>query len=590
MNAPWGIPPVSAQHEETTFEQVFPRRLGLLALVAGLLGLAILLRVVLLLLSPTRQTLVEMAETRRVFSPGPRPRGLIFDAQGNLLAGVRLRHEVNVRPSRMPDKADFARVASNVLGLPIEEVWQKLNLDTESWVLLSYDVTDAQVEQLEEKYEDVDWLSIAPVPVRDYPEGSLASNVLGFVRAADQKGVYGVEQWYDALLEPPEREQMLPLDPSLVDTFDWQPHERYLVLTIQRALQAEVERLLDQYVEQQNALGGAVVVLDVHTGAVLAMASAPRPDLNRYDETVSFAMRPTGFNRAIDFPYEPGSVFKVVVMAAALDAGLVDENTIYNDIGVESAFNGSPVYNWDRQGHGQVTMQACLQYSLNTCLAWVAKQFGAPEKFYAYLQAFGIGKYTGVDLAGENPGFLPRPGVERWSHSDWVRQGFGQALSVTPLQMAVAAAAIANGGYLMTPYVVQEIHVDGFVHRREPEVVRQVIDEDTARKISQWLIPWDDGEAVLGRVEGYTIAGKTGTAEVPLEGVGYASGLSNASYVGWLPVDDPQVVIYVWLERPDGYWASKVVAPLFSEVAERVAVHLGIPPDNVRRTLVQRQP
>lgn len=592
MNTPWEMPTGAASQEEASFERRFPRRLGLMALAAGLLALAIVLRVVLLLLGPTRETLLEMAEQKRVTYQGAEPRGLILDADGNVLAGIRLRHEVSVDQTRIPDKASFARDVAPRLGLTPEEVLQKFQRASGAvWVLLAMDVPEEQANKLREAFKDIPWFSLTDVPVRDYPEGSLASNVLGFVQAADQRGTLGVEQRYDALLAPAERVRSFPVDPSLAETMDWQPHERALVLTIHRALQAEVEGLLDRYVHEQNAAGGAVVVLDVHTGAVLVMASSPRPNLSDYDETVDYAMQPHGrFNRAIDSPYEPGSVFKVLVMAAALDAGVVDKTTVYNDMGIESAFNGPPVYNWDRKGHGQVTMPACLQYSLNTCLAWVVKQFPSENAFYSYLQAFGIGQYTGIDLAGENPGFLPRPGVAQWSRSEWVRQGFGQAVDVTPLQMAVAAAAIANGGYLMVPYVVQEIRVDGYVYHRDPEVVRQVISEKTARLMSQWLVPWDDGEAARGRLPGYTIAGKTGTAEKVVDGVGYDPDLSNASYVGWLPADDPQVVVYAWLETPKGYWASQVVAPLFREVAERVAVFLGIPPDQVRHTLVQRQP
>ena len=369
----------------------------------------------------------------------------------------------------------------------------------------------------------------------------------------------------------------------------WHLRDRHLVLTIERALQAEVEDMLDEYVERTGAEGGAVVVLDVHTGAVLAMASSPRPDLNDYDQTVAFGSRGYGFNRAIDAPYEPGSVFKVIVMASALDAGVVHTDTVYNDTGVEDGWGGAPVYNWDRRGHGKVTMQACLQYSLNTCLGWVAKQFPSDNAFYAYLQAFGFGQPTGVDLAGEKPGYLSRPGL-LWSRSDRVRQGFGQAISVTPLQMAVAGAAVANGGYLMVPYVVKEVWVDGAVYRHDPQVARQVISPEVSRTLSEWLIPWDDGEAVKGRVPGYTIAGKTGTAEVALPEVGYNNSLSNASYMGWLPADDPQVVIYVWLEQPKSSpWASIVAAPLFREVAQRVIVHLGIPPDKVRHALTAKR-
>ncbi len=584
MGEPWG------QREERS-KREFTARLTVLVLTTLLFGGLILLRVVVLLFSPDRQRLVSMAEEHRLLRQEAHwPRGLIYDADGNLLAGIQLRYEVSVQPAAVPDPVNFARVAAPLLDLEVEEVLTRLSQARTPWVSLASGIPQEQAQALQAHYPKAQWLTVTPFPVRWYPEGELAANVLGFVTAKDQVGEFGVEQWYDHILRPPREALEYPLDPALAGRMDFQVHDRHLVLTIHRALQAETEWLLDRYVNRYQAQGGAVVVLDVHTGAVLAMASSPRPNLNRYDEVVTLSMAPSGFNRAIDTPYEPGSVFKILVMASALDAGIVDASTVYNDTGVEGGWGGPPVYNWDRQGHGKVSMQACLQYSLNTCLAWVAKQFPSDGDFYAYLQAFGIGQRTGVDLAGEKPGALPQPGRE-WSRSDRVRQGFGQALSATPLQMAVAAAAIANGGYVMTPYVVQEVWVDGFVHRRSPEVARQVISADVSRLMSEWLVPWDDGEAVKGRLSGYAVAGKTGTAQVALPGVGYNNGLSNASYVGWLPADDPQVVIYVWLEQPKkGYWASLVAAPLFREVAEMVVVDLGIPPDKVRHSLLSALP
>ncbi len=580
-------PPMPPRNDD---HRGFAPRLAALTVLTVLFGALIFLRLTVLLLSPDRQRLVAMAEARRLVRQEIHwPRGLIYDARGNLLAGIQVRYEVSVQPAAIPDPVGFARWVGPLVGKKSGEVAALLTNARTPWVSLATGLTEEQVAALRAQVGRVDWLTISPVPVRFYPEGPLAANVLGFVTAKDQWGVFGVEQWYDTILRPPPEAVEVPIDPSLAGDMQWHLRDRHLVLTIERALQAEVEDMLDEYVERTGAEGGAVVVLDVHTGAVLAMASSPRPDLNDYDQTVAFGSRGYGFNRAIDAPYEPGSVFKVIVMASALDAGVVHTDTVYNDTGVEDGWGGAPVYNWDRRGHGKVTMQACLQYSLNTCLGWVAKQFPSDNAFYAYLQAFGFGQPTGVDLAGEKPGYLSRPGL-LWSRSDRVRQGFGQAISATPLQMAVAGAAVANGGYLMVPYVVKEVWVDGAVYRHDPQVARQVISSEVSRTLSEWLIPWDDGEAVKGRVPGYTIAGKTGTAEVALPEVGYNNSLSNASYMGWLPADDPQVVIYVWLEQPKSSpWASIVAAPLFREVAQRVIVHLGIPPDKVRHALTAKR-
>jgi cell division protein FtsI/penicillin-binding protein 2 len=273
-------------------------------------------------------------------------------------------------------------------------------------------------------------------------------------------------------------------------------------------------------------------------------------------------------------------------MAAALDSGAVEPETQFIDTG-SFEIGGIYIYNWNYGAWGPQDMQGCMAHSLNVCLTWVATQIGVGD-FYRYLQDFGIGHLTGIDLAGESPGRLKLPGDEDWYEAELGTNSFGQGVAVTPVQMAMGVSAIANEGIMVSPHMVRSIVKDGAQFYPTPAIAGNPITAETARTLTEMLAESLVSESSVALVEGYRVAGKTGTAEIPSLS-GYSSNLTNASFVGWGPVDDPEFLVYVWLEKPTtSPWGSVVAAPVFREVVERIVVLMDIPPDNIRHQMGSR--
>jgi cell division protein FtsI/penicillin-binding protein 2 len=242
---------------------------------------------------------------------------------------------------------------------------------------------------------------------------------------------------------------------------------------------------------------------------------------------------------------------------------------------------GTYIYNWNMGAWGPQDMQGCMQHSLNVCLAWTATQMG-PNVFYDYLQRFGIGHLTGVDMAGEVPGRLKIPGDSDWYAAELGTNAFGQGVSVTPIQIAAAISALANDGKIMAPHIVRSVINEGYQHDIEQRVVSQPIRAETAHTITEMLARSLEVESSDALVEGYRVAGKTGTAEIPTP-YGYTSNVTNASFVGWGPADDPQFLVYIWLEKPlTSPWGSVVASPVFRQAVEKLVLLIDLPSDDVR--------
>ena len=274
-------------------------------------------------------------------------------------------------------------------------------------------------------------------------------------------------------------------------------------------------------------------------------------------------------------------------MAAALDSGVADLETTYNDAsGVYWVSNSWPIYNWNYGAWGVQDMTGCMRYSLNVCLAYVAIDLLGEELFYEYLQAFGFGRSTGIDLASEANYPLRLPDNNQWMGMDLATNSFGQGIAVTPIQMVAAISAIANDGRMMTPHVVRGVIDKGQQYNVSPQVINNPISAQTARDMTEMLAYSLEEEASGALVEGYRVSGKTGTGQIPTE-LGYTSSLTNTSFVGWGPSDDPQFVVYVWIEKPTiSQWGSEVAAPVFADVVEQLVILMRIPPDNIRMQLV----
>jgi cell division protein FtsI/penicillin-binding protein 2 len=272
---------------------------------------------------------------------------------------------------------------------------------------------------------------------------------------------------------------------------------------------------------------------------------------------------------------------KIFTMSAALDTGLVNPNTTFLDTGAIQ-MGGVTIRNWDGGAWGVQSMLGCLQHSLNVCLTWVASQLG-PQNYYGYMNRFGFGHLTGVDMSGEAAGRLKVPGDADWYPVDLGTNSFGQGLTATPLQIMTAASAIANQGRMVTPHTLYAMLRDGHQFNVPPQYAGSPIRTDTAATLNEMLAISLENEASSALVPGYRIAGKTGTAQIPTPLGFYDFSQTNASFIGWGPVDNPQFMIYVWLERPGtSIWGSETAAPVFSEVAQKSVILLDIPPDTVR--------
>lgn len=581
-------------------------RYTMLGVLLTALAFFIVIQMVRVQLSPEAEFFRNQGEAKSGYWQKVVPlRGQIYDRWGHLLAGNVTVYEAAAELDQVKNPATIALALSTVTGADYDRVFVAASQPYSPTVSVHAVLADyvtaeqkARLEQFAEEWEaaygnskdpqapSLAGLVFTPHLQRSYPEKSLAANVLGFVNR-EGTGYFGVEEYYDDLLAGASRTVWMPVDPNRAGEFPTVPDGASLILTIDRAIQAEVERILDNALRESGAEGGSVVVMDPRSGEILAMATTPRLDLNEYWRYSEFFQDATPFNRAVSEDYEPGSVFKVLTMAAGLDSGKVRPDTPFLDVGIIDV-GGNPIHNWEYTVWGPQDMTGCMQYSINVCLAWIATQLGT-NQFYDYLQRFGIGRLTGVDLALEVPGRLRRPGDSNWYEADLGTHAFGQGVSVTPLQMLMAVSAVANDGKMVTPHIVRAMIDKGRQYEIPPRVAGMPISADTAHTLTEMLAQSLEIESSRALVKGYRIAGKTGTAEIPTP-TGYTSWQTNASFVGWGPVDDPRFLVYVWLEKPSSsIWGSEVAAPVFRETVERLVVLLNLPPDEVRRQLMEGQ-
>jgi cell division protein FtsI/penicillin-binding protein 2 len=563
-----------------------------LIIVVGLAFVALAVIVQIIRIQTSEQAIIFLSQGDRYsgeFQTVYPERGQIYDRNGHLLAGNRTVYEVGVSLSEVENPDSLAYTLSQYLGLTYEEVYKKLTESPESWeyvVIQDYvgEETAEALQGLVDQLNDADdprlsGLAFKPHLQRSYPENALASNVLGFV-TRDGRGYFGIEEKYNDLLAGNPVQIWVPGDPNKATEIPRVPNGTTLVLTLNRDLQAKVESILDQSLTDYGAQSGTIIVMNPRNGEVLAMASTPRMNLNDYGNYFSLYDDGSQYNRSIGMAYEPGSVLKVLTMAAALDTGTVGPGTTFIDTG-SIEVGGITIQNWNRDSWGQQNMIGCLQHSLNVCLAWISSQMGV-QTFYDYMERFGLGHSTGIDLSGEAMGRLKVPGDGDWYPVDLGTNAFGQGVSVTPLQMLMAVSSFVNEGRIVTPHVLYSMLRDGHQYNVPPQYAGSPISPETARTISEMLAVSLEQESSQALLPGYRLAGKTGTAQIPTE-YGYDPLHTNVSFIGWGPVDDPQFMVYIWLQSPTtSIWSSETAAPVFSKVAEQTVILLNIPPDVVR--------
>lgn len=527
-----------------------------------------------------RETVLEQVAKVRAEPAAAQPRGTLRDRNGYLLATDEVSYKFGVSPNVIsyPD-----RTAGQVAELLDADgsALRTLFYRDDPYVVVSEQVPYTVGQSLVALDEPA--FVIEPILTRSYPNDALAAHLLGFVNA-ERRGLAGVELYYETLLTdeggaptasgPPAEEIKLghrPFTPTRngVD----------LILTIDRNVQFIVERELQAAIEQHQALGGTIVVMEPHTGDLLAMASSPRYDPNHFGD---YLEQPEIFqDPAISKQFEPGSIFKIITVAAAIEAGVVTPESLFQDVGVYEV-GGRVINNWDGAAYGQRTVTEILGLSLNTGTAWVSTSLGA-ERFYAALEAFGFGRPTGVDLGSEASGAVKSPGDGLWHPSDLGTNSFGQGIATTPLQMVSAVASLVNGGVLMQPRVVSAVVNRGHIESL-PTVERgRSVSVETAQQMQQMLVESVEMETQLALVDGWRIGGKTGTAQVPIPG-GYHATDTIATFIGFAPADDPAFVILVKLDRPLGIsqWGSQSAAPTFSRVTQQLLNYFNIAPDAYR--------
>jgi cell division protein FtsI/penicillin-binding protein 2 len=585
----------------------FLSRYVIIAIICTILGTAVVIQMVRINYTTYANDLISVSENyqgvQTIIYPA---RGTIYDRSGKILATNKIGYEVGIDLKLVTDPESIASVTANLSDTidyaTAYSIANKDKLETGEnryFVLASYVSTEKieEIIQLNETYKakrgenksgkpNLNGLVWSPMQQRAYPEGPLASNVLGFYNYFSREsaqGVHGIEEAYNHMLTGLPEKVFLPNDPYLVEALPEINPGASLVLTIDREIQYMLEKTLTGAIEWSGAENGTIIVADPETGEILGMASTPPFDPNRYWEYLKIFPDSSPYNRAIGTTYEPGSVFKVITMAAALNSGVVTPNTVYNDAsGVYWVSNSWPIYNWDGGAWGEQTMLGCMQHSLNVCLAHVAIDLLGDDLFYDYLQAFGFGRSTGIDLSGEANFPLRLPQDNMWVELDLATNSFGQGIAVTPIQMVAAVSAIANEGKMMTPHVVKSVAQGDNQIPVPPKVINSPVSAETAQTLTEMLTISLEEEASSALVEGYRIAGKTGTGEIPTE-FGYSTSQTNTSFVGWGPSDDPKFVVYVWLEKPTiSQWGSEVAAPVFKDVVEQLVVLMRIPPDSAR--------
>ncbi|MGC8779866.1 MAG: peptidoglycan D,D-transpeptidase FtsI family protein [Anaerolineae bacterium] len=507
------------------------------------------------------------------------PRGRIVDRNGLLLATDAFSWEAYARPQKIAGDNERDQVIADVariLGQDADAVRASLAV-TYTLVTLARDLDEKQARELNAlgRLAEV-WADDRRVRV--YPLGALAAHLIGFTNYTRQ-GLYGVEAGYDGWLmgradlpaaQTARRPQPLP---DAWRIYLPSPGRHDLVLHMDAALQHVVERHLAEAVAFHQATGGTIIVMDPRNGGILALANYPTYDPNRYP-----AANPEWWaNAAVSGRYEPGSVFKLVTIAAALDAGLVTPDQTFTDPGVLTV-DGQPIRNAENKAYGVVTVQYALAKSINVVTARICLDMGA-DTFYRYVRQFGFGSLTEVDLNLEDAGFLKEPGNPYWSRFDQATNSFGQALLVTPLQMVNAVATIANGGTRYQPQAARALVQDDQVYELPARILGYPIRPETAKALTRMMVYNVESASYRGFVPGYKVAGKTGTAEISTAS-GYTTQDTITSFVGFLPAADPQIVILVKLDRPkSSRWAEQVAVPVFGKVAQDAVRILRIPAD-----------
>jgi cell division protein FtsI (penicillin-binding protein 3) len=527
-------------------------------------------------------------------------RGLIYDTRGQLLAGNATAYDVYVDLTHVTADADLHEISdllAPTLGQDPQAMFAKFRdalSQKITYTKVASRVDEAmrgKVADLATRYEDI----IKPVvnfevqSLRNYPDlgadgvSGLAASVLGFTDY-DNQGHYGVEEYYNSQLAGEagwiDAERDAYGNPLALEQPETQPavDGSDLVLTIDSGVQYLVERGLLDAIKEYKADSGYAIVQDPNTGAILAMANSPSFNPNKFNTETNYE---NFKNPAVTDVREPGSTMKILTYSSAIDAGAIMSTTTM--VGTACVYPyGVELCNATRTAWGVQTMAQGLGRSDNVAAIFAAEQLG-PDKFYEYLKNFGIGTRTGIDMAGETAGLVRWPDSPDYSPIDFDTTAFGQSAAVTPIQLVTAVSAVANGGMLLKPYVMQEIrNGDQVVAQGQRQEVRRVVSEQAAHDVAHMLATGVETGLVarLAEVDGYHVSVKTGTANVIGDNGQYLSDITFASAMGFAPTDNPRFVLYIGLMHPrTSPWGENTASAEWGKLGKQLLMYMKVQPD-----------
>lgn len=514
-------------------------------------------------------------------------RGNIFFTDGSILASINPSFTLFGQPKLIvkDQKVNTSYLLAKSLVEVDEEVdslakdfINKLSQDL-YWVSLKKQILIEQKRQIENL--NLAGIGFEAGSSRFYPEGSSSAHLLGFVgfdAKGDQKGYFGVEGYYDRELKGVSGRFRHEKDalglPILIGNFlTARPKNgKDLSLNIDRSVQFIVEQALLIGLREYGAQAASAIVMDPKTGAILAIAAFPNYDPQKYFNFPKEFYK----NPIVADQYEPGSTFKVLVMSAALNEDLVKPDTKCDICSGPISLGGFLIRTWNNKYYPDTTIKDVIIHSDNTGMVFTGLKLGL-DKFYSYLENFGLNEPTNIDLQDESgSGIRPK---EEWREIDLAATSFGQGIAITPIQMIRAVSVIANEGNLMEPHIVKKISDEKSTFEIKPKIIRQVIKPSTAQMVKEMMVAAvDEGEAKWAKPKGFKIAGKTGTAQIPVAGH-YDPNKTIASFVGFAPADDPKFVMLVRYDQPtSSIYGSETAAPTFFEIAKQLFTYYKIAP------------
>jgi stage V sporulation protein D (sporulation-specific penicillin-binding protein) len=507
-------------------------------------------------------------------------RGEIFTSDGFAIVANKLSYLIYANPKAIKDKQQDSEILAPLLSVETASISARLETKDVYWVSLQSQVEKEVKDRIESL--KLPGIGFEEQSQRFYPEASVGAKILGFVGKdgnGGDKGYFGLEGYYDRQLRGKEGMAIQihdafgnPILAKMNDTVGV-VDGRDLLLHIDRTIQFLLDRELQAGVLEYGASGGTAIVMDPKTGGILALSSFPTYDPREYAKYTDDLYR----NPVITDAYEPGSTFKPLIMASAIDAGLVTPDTICTICSGPVQIGEYQIKTWNNEYTANTTMTEVIQHSDNTGMVFVGRLLGL-DRLLSYLDQFGIGQMTGIDLQGEmSPDLRPR---NSWYPIDLATATFGQGITITPIELLTAFSAIANGGKRMEPHIVAAIQTPtGEKINLPPKVLSKPISEKAAKIMTEMMVnAVDNGEAKWAKPKGYRIAGKTGTAQIPVAGH-YDANKTIASFIGFAPADDPKFLMLVVIDRPTtSIYGAETAAPVFFRVAKNILLYYGIPP------------